>query len=298
MASSNGGEREPPPIRRVPPLAAVAVVGLLLLLVAAATPEAFIWLRHVGVVRVVLPDTPVVANYLLVALSLAFVIAALILRIMMVSRRRVDLEAHHAPLWSRLLAFAIVVALLRIAVASDRFRRGLGALSRRFAGPTPTALPSTSPSPALPHTTSRPLGIALTVLLALVLAAVVSGIVFLAGRVKGEVAPMLPADPVVEVLDAGIDDLRRIRDPRRAVIACYARMERLMSFSGIQRRLADTPTEFLGRVLRDRAVSASSVSVLTTLFERAKFSPHAIDEQMRDDALAALERVRSELALL
>jgi hypothetical protein len=298
MASSSGGNKDPAPAPRVPPVAAVVVVGVLLLLAAVATPEAFIWLRHVRVARIIVPDTPAVANYLLVALSLAFVIAALILRIMMVSRRRVDLQAQKAPWWTRLLAFAIVVALLRVAVSSDLLRRGLGALSRRFSRPRPTATPSTSASPAIPHITSRPLGIALTVLLALILAGVVAGIVFLVARVKGEVVPALPEDPLAEVLDAGIDDLRRIRDPRRAVIACYARMERLMTYSGIPRRLSDTPTEFLARVLRDRSVSASSVSTLTTLFERAKFSPHEVDERMRDDALSALERVRSELALL
>jgi hypothetical protein len=299
MTSSNGKNQgtEPagPPVS---PLAVVAVVIVLLLFTAVATPEAFIWLRRTGLTRVVLPDTPVVANYLLVALSLSFVIAALIIRLMMVSRRTANLQAQKAPWWSRLLAFAVLMLCLKLAISSNLLRRRLGELSQRFARATPTASPTESVIHVPPHTTSRPLGVALTVLIALVLCLTVAGIVFLLARVKGEVAPPMPEDPLIELLDAGIDDLRRIPDPRRAVIACYARMEHLMSSSGIPRLLSDTPTEFLARVLQHRSVSAESASMLTTLFEQAKFSPHRVDEQMREEALVALERVRDELALV
>jgi hypothetical protein len=290
----SGADRGP----RVPPVALVVVVIVLLLLAAVSTPEAFIWLRHVGVTKVVLPDTPFVANYLLAALSLSFVIAALILRITMVSRRTTNLRAQKTPWWSRLVSFAVIVLILRIAVSSEFIRQRLNDLTQRFAQPTPTATASVTPGSAVPHVTSRPLGVALTIALALILALAVAGIVFLLARVKGEVAPPLPDDPLVGVLDAGIDDLRRIADPRQAVIACYARMERLMSSSGIPRLLSDTPTEFLARVLQHRSVSAASAVRLTTLFERAKFSPHQVDEQMREEALDALQQVRDELAIV
>lgn len=298
MTTSDQGSSGASPGPRVSPIAVVVVVVILLLLAAMATPEAFIWLRHIGVTKVVLPDTPFVANYLLVALSLSFVIAALILRIMMVSRRSVDLRAQKTPWWTRLLAFAFVVLLLKIAVSSDLLRRRLDELSRRFAQPTPTATSLASPGSPGPHLTSRPLGIALTVVLALILAGAVAGIVFLLAKVKGEVAPALPEDPLAGILDAGIDDLRSISDPRQAVIACYARMERLMSSSGIPRLATDTPTEFLARVLQQRSVSPASATRLTTLFERARFSPHRVDEQMREEALDALEQVRGELVLI
>jgi Domain of unknown function (DUF4129) len=298
MTSSDSGDQGADPGPRATPTSVVVVVIVLLLLVAIATPEAFIWLRHTGVSRVVLPDTPLVANYLLVALSLSFVVAALIVRLMMVSRRSANLQAQKTPWWSRFLAFAVVVLALRIAISSDLLRRGLGQLSKRFARPTPTATATGRVIHVPPHATSRPLGIALTILVGLLLCLSVAAIVFLLARVKGEVAPPLPEDPLAEVLDAGIDDLRRIADPRRAVIACYARMERLMASSGIPRLLSDTPTEFLARVLQRRSVSAASASMLTGLFERAKFSPHRVDEQMREEALVALEQVRSELALV
>jgi hypothetical protein len=36
---------------------------------------------------------------------------------------------------------------------------------------------------------------------------------------------------------------------------------------------------------------------LTSLFNEAKFSPHAIDEMMREEAIAALAEIREDLRL-
>ncbi|HST26440.1 MAG TPA: DUF4129 domain-containing protein [Gaiellaceae bacterium] len=98
------------------------------------------------------------------------------------------------------------------------------------------------------------------------------------------------------VLDESLDDLRAERDPRKAVIAAYARMERSLAGAGFPRSLAEAPLEYLGRVLRELLeTSADAVSRLTALFERAKFSPHEIDRGMKDDAIEALVAVRDEL---
>jgi deoxycytidylate deaminase len=43
-------------------------------------------------------------------------------------------------------------------------------------------------------------------------------------------------------------------------------------------------------------VDPAAVRRLTGLFERAKFSRHAIDRAMRDEAVAALRAVRGDLA--
>ena len=42
-------------------------------------------------------------------------------------------------------------------------------------------------------------------------------------------------------------------------------------------------------------MSASSARGLTELYERAKFSPHAIEKTMKDDAIVALAGLRAEL---
>jgi hypothetical protein len=103
------------------------------------------------------------------------------------------------------------------------------------------------------------------------------------------------ADALADVLDDALADLRAERDPRRAIIAAYARMERLLAAYGVPRRPSEAPFEYLGRVLVELRATASSVFDLTALFERAKFSRHKIDTGMRDEAISALAAVRDGL---
>lgn len=99
-----------------------------------------------------------------------------------------------------------------------------------------------------------------------------------------------------EVLDLSLDDLRAERDPRKAVIATYARMETTLAGAGLPRSAAETPLEYLSRVLHELLhASAEAVARLTALFERAKFSTHDIDARMKNDAIDALVTVRDEL---
>src|SRR5207302_7340383 len=54
-----------------------------------------------------------------------------------------------------------------------------------------------------------------------------------------------------DVLDDTLDDLRAEADPRRAVIAAYARMERALAWFGLPRQVFEAPLEYLSRVLLD-----------------------------------------------
>lgn len=118
-------------------------------------------------------------------------------------------------------------------------------------------------------------------------------------RPKGRSLPELEAHKELErMLDETLDDLHRERDPRRAVIAAYARMERSLGSYGLPRRPAEAPLEYLGRVLAELTGSAAAARRLTRLFERAKFSEHAIDARMKDEAIAAVGAVRDELRAL
>jgi hypothetical protein len=96
-------------------------------------------------------------------------------------------------------------------------------------------------------------------------------------------------------IDLAIDDLRAERDVRRAIIAAYARMERVLERSGLRRRPSETPFEYLRRVLGDLRVPAEAARSLTSLFEEAKFSRHELREDARERAIGALERVRHDL---
>ena len=111
-----------------------------------------------------------------------------------------------------------------------------------------------------------------------------------------EPAPDGAAEAVRAVLEDTLDDLRRERDPRRAVVAAYARMERALAANGLPRHESEAPLEYLERALEELSASASSASRLTRLFEWARFSDHAVAPGMKEEAIEALEAVRAELA--
>ena len=100
---------------------------------------------------------------------------------------------------------------------------------------------------------------------------------------------------IAATVETTIDDLRRERDARRAVIAAYAQMERTLGAHGLRRNPADAPAEYLGRILRGLHVRDSAVRMLTELFEYAKFSPHDIDDTMKEKAIGALLAIRDDL---
>ncbi|MCH9669755.1 MAG: DUF4129 domain-containing protein [Actinomycetia bacterium] len=86
------------------------------------------------------------------------------------------------------------------------------------------------------------------------------------------------------------------RDPREAIIACYAAMERELGKSpGTTPQDSDTPAEVLARAVELRALRADSAAELVELFEEARFSSHVMNEDHRADAVRALRVVQREL---
>jgi Domain of unknown function (DUF4129) len=166
-------------------------------------------------------------------------------------------------------------------------------------GPTSSSAPvGTVEVPAPPPTGMVPLLAAGVAVLAVV--AVVAG-QLLGGRRR---PPRTPAGHLAELLDDTLEDLEREPDPRLAVIAAWARMERGLAAAGLPRRPAEAPFEYAARVLESawslelRRAGRRPVPVhrLTALFERAKFSHHAIGPADRDEAIAILRAVRAGLA--
>jgi hypothetical protein len=105
-------------------------------------------------------------------------------------------------------------------------------------------------------------------------------------------------DELAALLEDTLDDLRTEPDPRRAVIAAYARMERALGAFGLPRRAFEGPLEYLERLAPELAElpgAARLVFELTHLYERAKFSAHAIDSGMKEDAIETLVALRLEL---
>jgi hypothetical protein len=129
---------------------------------------------------------------------------------------------------------------------------------------------------------------------------VAAGVLVLLIRASSRHAPPVPLahepSPLLGAIDAALDALDSDADPRRAVIAAYATMERLLAAAGSPRRPADAPTEHLERSLLLLGSGRASARRLTELFERARFSVQAIDEQVRRSAFEALAAVRRDLA--
>lgn len=112
-------------------------------------------------------------------------------------------------------------------------------------------------------------------------------------------APAVEVDPVAMDVAAtigdAIEDLEREPDARRAVIAAYARMEGVLARHGLRREPSETPLEYLRRALLGLTPSGGAIERLTTLFERAKFSPHEVDTDMKTDAIRSLREIRDGL---
>jgi hypothetical protein len=119
-------------------------------------------------------------------------------------------------------------------------------------------------------------------------------------RRRSTLGPPIEPTPDVKaalaaVVSDAIDDLRNEPDARRAVIAAYARMERALARHGNARHPAETPFEYLARILGELNVRARAVADLTDLFEYAKFSSHPVDDLMKERAISALRSVREDL---
>lgn len=192
----------------------------------------------------------------------------------------------------------IVVSILALtsALASYRFSHHHTQLPNAQIPPAGTATPGHK-APAKP---AKPLPF--DWLPAIVVLAAATGCALVVARIlfrpRGRRVPTEAelAARLSSILDDSLDDLLAERDPRRAVIATYARMERTLAGAGFPRAIAEAPLEYLARVLRELLhTSADAVAKLTGLFERAKFSHHEIDPGMKDDAIDALVSVRDEL---
>lgn len=208
--------------------------------------------------------------------------------------------------WRRtLVAVAFISALLSVAVFAaekrqeSRQERG-NAGATALAGPLgPTGLrqrlkPRAETPPHRAEWSWLPVLVLGSLLLGIV---VTTGIAVAHGRRNREALDEEAqlARALDDVLSDSLDDLRAERDPRKAVIRAYARMEKTFGAYGVPREEHETPLEYVARVLDSLRVSSFAVRRLVSLFERAKFSPHTIETSMKDDAIEALAGLRAEL---
>lgn len=194
------------------------------------------------------------------------------------------------PVYVFLFIAGFALAVLWVLIATSHVHRGQGS-PIVSSGPKPLGAAPLPPAPS--STTALLLGVVAG--LALVAAATV--VLLIRSRSGRAVLASLPDEPspLLGAVDAALVALDSDADPRRAVIAAYATMERLLAAAGSPRRAADAPTEHLERSLVLLGSGRASARRLTELFERARFSVQAIDEQVRRSAVEALSDVRRDL---
>lgn len=101
--------------------------------------------------------------------------------------------------------------------------------------------------------------------------------------------------PLEALVEESFEDLRSEPDPRRAIVRCYARFERVAAGAGLERKPWLTPMEFMRESLLRLSVPRAAVPTLTGLFELARFSHHSLGPTERDRALEALHEIRTAL---
>lgn len=120
-----------------------------------------------------------------------------------------------------------------------------------------------------------------------------------ARRQPAEVAeanrPVPLAERLAAATSAASAALGSSGDPRAAIMACYAAMERSLAGAGAPPAVADTPAEVLDRATAAGLVRSAAAAALTGLFRRARYSQHALAEEDRAAALSALAGIRADL---
>jgi hypothetical protein len=206
-------------------------------------------------------------------------------------------DATPLPWWGRMLA-----VLLALAVISGPVVLIYRALQHRRRGLTAPALPALlhrHPAGALANNASGNwafiAGMAFAAV-ALIMAAVLArrqqnAADWPAGRpAKPERKPSLRA-----ALSAGTAALREGTDPRAAIIACYAAMERSLAGAGAAPAAADTPDEVLTRAASGGLIRSAAAGELTGLFRQARYGHRDMAETERVAAQGALTRLQADL---
>ncbi|SNS02071.1 protein of unknown function [Streptosporangium subroseum] len=110
------------------------------------------------------------------------------------------------------------------------------------------------------------------------------------------VAAAADGGEVRAALRAALADLDAGDDPRRAVIACWLRLEHVAAGSGTPRMAADTTADLVARLLAVHKVGEPALDRLAGAYRQARYAPHEVAESLRDTARRALAEVDAELS--
>ncbi|WP_422743051.1 DUF4129 domain-containing protein [Mycobacterium sp. WMMD1722] len=216
--------------------------------------------------------------------------------------------------WSRrtlLILLAVTAGWLAIVVFLMRVRGWLELpepASPPRDVPTPAGAPATA-EPDPPEAGTGGVGVFGYLSVAAAVLMVLSAVATTLGRRRRPPAAPLDSHPgarpaaptgsqtLARAAERGLAEIGdRRREPRAAIIACYAVMEReLAKAPGAVPLDSDTPSEVLARAVQRGLLRADSATELVDLFEEARFSPHLMAEVHRDAAERVLRLVLGQL---
>jgi uncharacterized protein DUF4129 len=218
------------------------------------------------------------------------------------------------PNWRVLLiGLAVIVAWLLIAMLVSRVVPHGAAPSPQApetSAPPAHVNPQPSPQPQHPQNNNGDMfGILLAATVPTLLILVVGTAIMSRRRWKASIPgtvvddhiefapPPKPSESLVRAAELGLAEIGDLsREPREAIIACYAAMEsELANVPGAAPQDFDTPTEVLVRAVEHHALHADNAVELVNLFEEARFSPHVMNERHREIAVQVLRLVLAEL---
>jgi hypothetical protein len=112
--------------------------------------------------------------------------------------------------------------------------------------------------------------------------------------------PHAPSESLARAAEVGLAEVGDMSiEPREAIIACYAAMEReLARVPGAIPQDFDTASEVLERAVERNALQPDSATEMVDLFDEARFSPHVMTETHREAAVGVLQHVLTELGSL
>lgn len=212
------------------------------------------------------------------------------------------------------LLFVAALAATRSAPQLERFDPNAGEQVAETAAPllppSPEPSISTSPEPVeaardLPGWVGTVAWVALGIFTVTVLVLVVWALLRDAakrrtprrgGRRRKARSGSQTAEELVAAVDAGLQELSDSdRDPRRAVIACWVRLEDAAAAAGTPRHAGDSPTDLVARLLSEQRVDAAVLTPFAQVYRQARYATHTVDDEMRRQARTALERLRTDL---
>jgi len=191
-------------------------------------------------------------------------------------------------------AAVVLIAVAVFCVAAWSFLTPASAPSRApIAIRTP---PSTGPRPSEKPRVDHSVNLGwLIVPMVLTLAILTPAALLIRRRNHARDAATLDPNVLARAVQASIAALECERDPRRAILRAYERMEQAFRNVEIVRARDETASEFLDRTMRRLRVSAVAAAALTERFEKARYSSHSVTERDRELALSSLHRVEQEL---